>query len=262
MSLLGSLIALKQNNMKIKKIYSWLIKDSLGLNKKWWHRFLKVIFIVSLISLAIATIVSLVNSYPSIVNEWNYSSTITGKLNSSDYSGKIVQINQLYGEEEIISDNDIYANDYFPNLNDKELLLPYSSPIFSTDMESFCSNKLDKQIKEIAEENDINLFSTINPTVKTLSPNIEAFILYLNTNDIRCAMVDSYTMENDDGTTYKYTFLRPVDTSEYSIYKYKNNFTGFLSTIFLGLIVFFVYFFVVIFVYNKIILYIIYGNKK
>jgi hypothetical protein len=187
---------------------------------------------------------------------------VSGKLNSSDYTGKIVSINELYSEEEIISDSDLYTDGYFPNLKDKDLLLPYSSPVFVADTKSFCSDKLDKQIKEIANKNDIKLFSTTNPTLNTLSNNIDAFTSYLYQNNIKCVMVDSYSVENDNGSTSRYTFLRPIDTYKYIIYKYENNFIGFIFAIFISLIGLLAYTFVVVFVYNKIILYIIYGNKK
>lgn len=245
-----------------KKISTWLLRDSIELNKKWWHRFLKVLFILSIISLAIYTTVLLVNSYPRIVNQWNYVNSLSGKLNSSNYSGKIVSINDLYSENEVVSESDIYTNDYFPNLKNKDLLFPYSSPVFVEDTQSFCSDKLDKQIKEIADENNIKLFSTTNPTVNTLSTNIDAFTLYVNKNNIECAMIDSYSIENDDGVTSKYTFLRPVDIYKYNIYKYENNFSGFILSIFISLIGLLLYTFVVLFIYNKIILYIVYGNKK
>lgn len=246
----------------MKKITKWLFREDLDLKSRWWHRFLKVLFILSVISLAIYAVVFLVNSYPSIVNQWSYANTVSGKLNSSDYTGKIVSINELYNDEEIISDSDLYTDEYFPNLKDKELLLPYYPPIFVVDTESFCSDKLDKQIQEIASNNNIKLFSTTNPTLNTLSTNIDAFTSYLSQNNIKCVMIDSYSIENDNGTTSQYTFLRPVDIYKYIIYKYENNFIGFIFAILISLIGLLVYTFIVLFVYHKIILYIIYGNKK
>lgn len=244
-----------------KKISSWLLRDSLELNKKWWHRFLKVLFIVSIISLTIYTITLLTDAYPRIVNQWDFTNTLAGKLNSDNYSGKIVKVNQLYNEEEIISDSDIYTKDYFPNLKDKDYLLPFS-PIFLEDVESFCSNKLDKQIKEIANKNDIKLFATTNPTLNTLSNNIDAFTSYVYNNNIKCVMVDSYSVENENEITSKYTFLRPVDIYKYNVYSYENNFIGFILDIVLSIIGLLLYIFIILFIYNKIILYIIYGNKK
>lgn len=245
-----------------KKIKIWLLKDSLELNKKWWHRFLKVLFVMSIISLTIYVIILLANSYPRIVNQWNFADVLSGRLSKSDYSGKILSVKQLYNDEEIISDSDIYTKDYFPNLKDKELLLPYFPPIFLEGTESFCSNKLDEKIKGIASENNIKLFSTTNPTLNTLSNNIDAFTSYLYNNNIKCVMVDSFSVENDNRETSKYTFLRPVNIYEYNVYRYENNFMGFILDIILSIIGLLLYIFVVLFIYNKIILYIIYGNKK
>jgi hypothetical protein len=252
---------MKTINNTYKKISAWLLRDRLELNKKWWHRFLEVLFIISIISLAIYAVIYLVNSYTSIVNRWSYSNNVSGKLNSSNYAGKIVSINELYNDKEIISDNDLYTNGYFPNLKNKELILP-NHPLFLADGKSFCSNKLDKQIKEIATENDIKLYSTINPTRNTLSTSIDAFTSYLYIHDIKCVVVDSYSIENDNGVTTKYAFLRPVDTYNYIIYKYENKFFDFILYILMTIIGLLLYTFVILFIYKKIILYIIYGNGK
>lgn len=246
----------------MKTIFTWFLRKDLVLKNKWWHRFLKVLFVLSIISLTIYVFILLSNGYPRIVNEWNFVNSVNGKLNSSNYSGKIIPIKQLYSDEEIISDSDVYTKGYFPNLKDKELLLPYYPPIFLEDIESFCSDKLDEQIKEIAGENNIKLFSTTNPTLNTLSNNLNAFASYLYNNNIKCVMVDSFSVENDNKETSKYTFLRPVNTYEYNIYRYENNFMGYILSIIFSIIGVFFYIFIVLFIYNKIILYIIYGNKK
>ncbi|MFA5777982.1 MAG: hypothetical protein WC870_00600 [Candidatus Paceibacterota bacterium] len=245
----------------MKKIINWLFGGDLDLKNKWWHRFLKVLFIISVISLTIYVITLFANSYPRIVNQWNFVDVLSGRLSKNDNSGKILSMRQLYNDEEIIGDSDIYTKDYFPNLKDKDYLLPFS-PIFLEDTESFCSNKLDKQIIDIVNKNNIKLFSTTNPTLNTLSTNIDAFNSYLYNNDIKCVMVDSYSVENENGITSKYTFLRPVDIYKYNVYRYENNFIGFILDIILSIIGLLLYIFIVLFIYNKIILYIIYGNKK
>lgn len=244
-----------------KKIKDWLVRDDLELDKKWWHRFFKILFILSIITLVIYMATLLINSYSRIVNQWDYVNTLTAKLNSSDYSGSVVSMKELYGEQEIISDSNVYTNNYFPSLENKDLLLPIS-PIFLENVESFCSDKLDRQIKEIVSKNEINLFSTTNPSFDKLSNNIEEFNNYVGINDINCVMIDSFSFENKDEVIVNYTFLRPVDIHDYVIYKYKNNFVGFIFNILISVIGVLLYIGSILFIYNKIILYIIYGNKK
>lgn len=244
----------------MKKISNWLFNNNLELNKKWWHRFFKVLFIITVVSLTIFIIILLINSYSRIVNQWNYVDTVTARLNSSNYSGKIVSIKQLYSNDEVISTiNDVYTKGYYPNLNNKKYLLPFSV-IFLDDTINFCSDKLDKQIREIASNNNIKLFSTTNPTLYSLSTDVNKFISNLGTT--KCVMIDSYSVENDNGTINKYTFLRPVDIYEYSIFKYKNNLIGYILAIIFSIIGLWMCVLMVQVIYYKIIMYIIYGNKK
>lgn len=250
---------MKKISFKIKK---WLSREDLNLKDKWWHRLFKVFFILSILFLFILVITFLNNSYSRIVHNWEFVNTVTGRLNSNDYSGKIISIKKLYSDNEIINDGDMYTKDYSFSLNDKDYLLPYYPPIFLENVESFCSDKLSAQAKEIAYTNNIKLFSTTDSSFERLFTDINRFTSYLNLNSIKCVMIDSYSITNDNGTMSKYTFLKPVDTYKYSIYKYQNNFLGFILNIILSIIGLILYTFVVLIIYNKIILYIIYGNKK
>lgn len=44
----------------MKKVFSWLFRDSLELNKRWWHRLIKVLFISIFCLAAIAIYISLI----------------------------------------------------------------------------------------------------------------------------------------------------------------------------------------------------------
>lgn len=243
------------------KIKNWLLRTDLELQKKWWHRLLKVIFTIAIIVQIGALATYLAYSYSSIVNQWRITETLPVRLNNIEYSSGVFPIRQLYAENEIIAEGNIYdQNYYFPDLENKESLLPFSS-IFLDSAENFCANELDKQIKSIALEKKINLFSPINSNFWGLLSDTDKFVKYIKENDIKCVMIDSYTIEDENGISSKYTFLKPIDTHDYYIYKYTDNFWEFILLAFLSIVGIFLGALITMFIYHKIILYIIYGSK-
>lgn len=242
----------------MKKIKSWLLRSDLELNKKWWHRLLKVIFIISIIILTIYFAYILINSYQETVNKWVFTDTITSRLKK--YPNKLISIHKIYNEQEIISEGNIYARGWYPNLKDKDYLLPVSI-IALKNGENYCSNDISRKIETITNQNNIKLFSTTNPTIKTLFPNINTFISYLNENSIKCVMIDSYTIEENNNNLV-YRFLRPIDTYNFSIYEYKSDLHIFIYQIIALIVFIFIYTIAILFMYYKVILYIIYGSKK
>jgi hypothetical protein len=146
-------------------------------------------------------------------------------------------------------------------LADKEYLQPFS-PIFLEDSESFCSDELYKHIGNVASTNNVKLFSNTNPTFERLYADIDVFSTYLKNNSygVKCVMLDSYTITNENDTTSTFPFLRPVETSDYSIYSYKDNFSGFVLYVLLTIAFFLFCILCTVLIYYKIILYIVYGK--
>lgn len=243
----------------MKKITNWILKSKTDLSKKWWHRFLKVLFVLTTIAFGIYLVTFLSNSYTQVVHQWNYVDTVSSRLSKAPYSGKIVSIKDLYKQNEVISED--YPSQMNLGLADKEYLQPFS-PIFLENSESFCSDELYKNIGNVAVTNDVRLFSNTNPTFERLYDDIDVFSTYLKNNSfsVNCVMLDSYTITNNNDTTSTFSFLRPVETSSYSIYSYKDNLSGFILYIVLSTVFFLFCILCTILIYYKIILYIVYGK--
>jgi hypothetical protein len=244
----------------MKKIIKWIFKSKVNLAEKWWHRFFKVLFVLIIVASTIYLVTFLSNSYSQIVHQWNYIDTLSGRLSKNAYTGKVFSISDLYESNEAISDD--YASGGW-SLEDKRYVEPLS-PLFLPEgqIQTFCSDSLSKHIENIAYINNIKLFSDTNPTAYKLYDDIDAFSTYLKNNSysVKCLFVDSFTMSNEDGTTSKLTFLRPENTSEYSIYRYENNFSGFILSVLLSAVFLLFCILGTMLIYYKVIMYIIYGR--
>lgn len=243
----------------MKKITNWIFKSKTDLSKKWWHRFFKVLFILAIIVSGISLATLLTNSYTQVVHQWSYVDTVSSRLSKEPYSGKVVSIQELYEQNEVISED--YPSQMNFGLTDKEYLQPFS-PVFLEDSENFCSDELYKHIDNVASANSVRLFSTTNPTFESLYANVDVFSTYLKNSSysVKCVMLDSYTITNNNDTTSTFTFLRPVETSDYSIYSYKDNLSGFILYVALSIVFFLFCILCTILIYYKIILYIVYGK--
>lgn len=245
----------------MKKIAYWIFKSKTDLSKKWWHRLFKVLFILGIVASGIYLITFLSNSYTQVVHQWSYVDSVSSRLSKVPYVGIVVSIHDLYGENEVVSEKRPYQMRV--SLADKEYLQPFS-PIFMDDgqSESFCSDELHKHIGTIAYTSNIKLYSTTNPTFESLYTDIDTFTTYLinNTYRVKCVMLDSYTITNENDTTTTFPFLRPVETSEYSIFSYKYNSSGFVLYALLFLVFFLFCILCTILIYYKIFLYIVYGK--
>ncbi len=248
--------------LSMKKINNWLFKSKVDLSKKWWHRLFKVFFIVAIIVFVIYLISFLSGSYSQVRNQWSFVDILSARLSKEPFSGKVVSIKDLYEKNEVISEEK-YPSKMSFSLADKSYLQPFSSMFLENGQsENFCSDELYTNISNIASTNNINLFSTTNPTFKTLYPDVDKFTTYLKNNayNIKCVMVDSYSITNENDKISTFTFLRPVETSAYSIYSYKDNLSGFILSIFFSIVVFLLCLLFTILIYYKVFLYIIYGK--
>lgn len=245
----------------MKKITNWIFKSKTDLSKKWWHRFFKVLFVLAIIVSGISLATLLTNSYTQVVHQWNYVDSVSSRLSKEPYTGRVVSIQDLYGQNEVISED--YPSQMNFGLADKEYLQPFS-PIFLEDSENFCSDELYDHIGNVASTNNVKLFSNTNPTFERLYSDVDVFSTYLKNNSysVKCVMLDSYTITNDNDTTSTFPFLRPVETSDYSIYSYKDNLSGFILYVLLSIVFFLFCILCTILIYYKVFLYIVYGKVE
>jgi hypothetical protein len=249
-----------------KKIVSWMFGSEIDLSTKWWHRFFKVLFVMTILTSAVLLIIFLSDSYNRIVHQWHYVESLSSRLGDSLYSNKVVPLKDLYGEDEVITDREQLRGTSF-NLADREYLQPYS-PIFLEDIQqskSFCSNELYEHIDDIASANDIKIFSTVEATPSRVYSDVDAFITYLENKflfDTNCVMLDRFTRYNDDDTTTMISFVRPVDTSRYIIYNYRYSLDRFIFMTLSSIAFFLFCILCTILIYYKVILYIVYGKVE
>lgn len=251
---------------KLHKIKTWILRDDLNLNNRWWHRFLKVVFVLCLVLYAVYLGSLLFDSYYRIVNRWEFKNVLAGRLSDSVHTGKVFAINDLLGDHEIISTLDqVYSKGGFsPSYEQRLMLNPYS-PMFvlsNPPVQTFCSDRLSDNIKDIAIKNNIRLFSEENPRVDRLTSSVDSFISYLSPFTMKCVMVDSFTIVNDNGSESKYVFLRPVNTYDYGIYKYEDGTLVLILAVVVGILAYIFSIFIALVLYYKVILYIVFGAKK
>ncbi len=245
----------------MKKIINWIFKSKIDLSKKWWHRLLKVLFFLLIIVSAISLISFLSNVYTKAVHQWNYVDGFSSRLGKPPFSGKVASINDLYGENEVISDE--FPSLMNSSLGNKQYLEP-SSPLFLKDgqTKTFCSDELYKHIADIASANSTNLFSKTDVTYEGLYADVDAFTKYLGTNSygVKCVMIDGFTITNEDGTPSIISFLRPIETYKYVIYSYEYNLVGFILGVLWSIALYLLFILCVLLLYYKVILYVIYGK--
>lgn len=254
---------------RLHKFKKWIIRDDLNLSNKWWHRFFKVGFIISIIALTGALVVDTFERYDTIINKWMYVESLSARLRNPVHTSKIFSIQQLYGPDEVITTFDrVYSYDnYSPGLGAKSLLFPLDAMFLlseDTKFKSFCSDQLDKHVETISRAENIRNFSSTNPTFINLYTDIGVFKDYLRINSysISCLTTNSYTIPDENGSEKVYAFLEPVETREYSIYKYESGILDLIFVIVLKIIALLAYILIMLLIYYKILLYIVFGSKK
>lgn len=245
----------------MRKIINWLSKSKVDLSKKWWHRFFKVLFFIAIVMFSIYVIKFLVNSYATVTHRWIYVDSISSRLDELSNSNKVYSITELYKDSEVISEESPSKLGW--GIKNKRNILPLS-PLFleGNQSETFCSDEIYKYVSNIASTNNIKYFSTTNPSLETLNTDINIFTAYLKNNsfDIKCVMLDSYTITNDNDTTTKFEFIRPVSTSDYHIYGYENKISNYILYSALTIVFLLLSILCLMLIYYKVILYIVYGK--
>jgi len=246
----------------IKKISDWIFKSKVDLSKKWWHRLLKVLFIILIIASSIYGAMIIVDSYADITHNWKYETSLSERLSDESFSGEVFSVNDLYSANEIISDEPSYSMNY--SLDDKKWLSPTDLLFAKDPEETFCSDELHNHASKIAEANNVYLFSNTTPSLNELYADVDVFTSYLISNSyrIKCLIIDRYSSYTAGSLDYKYTFLRPIDTFDYHIYEYENNLSEFILYVVGSILFSLIYILIAILIYYKAILYIIYGKFK
>jgi len=225
-------------------------RKDLNLKNKWWHRFLSVVF-VSLFILFTGYMVidSISTDYfrGGDVQQWKKTATLSERI-----TPEIKPINKLIKLDEKIGEGDKYSLNIEPTEYYKIVL-----------NDTYCSTKLSENYEKVIKERNINeLYLS-----RRMKVSPKTFEEYINKNNINCLIIDAYTTYDEKGQANgKLHFIEPDKTYQdnWSFYQKSTLKTViyFLEIIPIILISSFLFFSLILVIYYKIILYIIFGNKK
>lgn len=229
-------------------------RKDLNLENRWWHRLLSIVFI-SLFLIFIAYNVAIFSTADIFrggqIQQWNKNGALSERIVS-----EVKPISAFVEDGEKIGENEGTFT-----LNDRQG--EYYNGILN---DVYCSTELSNNLEHIKSERKVkNLF--IRNLFGTNDVPLETFTNYIKQNNIRCIIVDAYTTYDSSGQIDgKLSFLEP--TKEYqdnwSFYEKSpvNTAIYFLEMILTVIAISVVIFAIIILIYYKIVLYIIFGNDS
>ena len=225
-------------------------RKDLNLKKRWWHRLFLVIFILSFISILGNEIISYKDGLG--FQRWERTSTLNERIDT-----QLSSVEELLQKDEKISDSD---SPYVLNIKD----LPYDSFVLDN---VYCSNRIDDQIEMLMMNKGIDQLLIREVYGRYENIPLDDFKRYLKNNKINCVTTDSYTSFDPSGSaTRKLRFLEPDEKfqNEYAFYKPSTSQTilYLLGTSLLMLLAYGAIFGMIIVIYYKVLLYIVFGNQK
>lgn len=205
-------------------------RKDLNLGRKWWHRFLVVVFFLGLI-------ISVIKAFTSTLIHPSY---LIGKqvatLNSRLTSDLVVASNLVKPWE--IAGNSSFLPDTFWDNRSSEI---------------YCSREPSKYINEIQKITGVYTLYNANG-IKVSSP--KTFSDSLEESNSFCIIIDNFQNWNRG--------LRPRPMNDYSFYKtsFVENIKYHFSIILSNLSVILIASLLLLIIYYRIIIYIIYGKRK
>jgi hypothetical protein len=209
---------------KIKNIFNKIFRSDLGLNKYWWHRLVKIVFIVGIFYVAWLS-----------MSEFYY-----GRTKQVDTLG-----NRLTNNVQLAGDMLIYGEGFNGHISDS----------FGLNNGVYCSNNISNKIEEISNITKVNNYG--NPFVFEGGLSYEGLKKQLEKNNTVCITNDSV----QDG---EYRFLGDwslhmnINTSIDTRDSFQNSLWN-IRTMIIYLLMYIFSFYIF---YYKIFLYILYGGRK
>jgi hypothetical protein len=234
----------------MKKIKNWLYRKDINLSNRWWHRLLVVIFFISFF-----VILFLIFKNDSNITQWKRNDQIEKRLTT-----KLNSVESLLKEKERLS----YSVD--ESMSKQSVFLGFSNWFYEVKIgfnNIYCSKEIFSKFEEIKLNKQINEVETnILYIENDKSITFEKFMDKINEDNIKCLIVKYY----DDNSTFNLNHNKILSFEGIKDFE-KNYFSKisiintifyilirflFITLIFIGIIIF----------YYKVILYIIFGNKK
>lgn len=229
--------------------WSNFFRKDLNLKSRWWHRLLSVVFIFSFLGLVAYSII-LYSAFDMFrggyVQQWSKVAPLHTRI-----TAEIKPISSFLKVGEKIGENDrTYVLNYQPDEYYKIIL-----------NDVYCSTELSnnyEKVKNIKNVNELYIGGSSNRN----KVSSETFTDYIKQNGIKCLIVDYYTAPDDS----KVAFLKS-DKSYQDNWSFFEKSTAKTALYFFEMIpiilgISFIVFVVILAIYYKIVLYIIFGNKK
>lgn len=235
---------MKKITNKCKKISTWIFRDSLELGKHWWHRLIKVIFLSLFILVTIGSYIALIaNPSAGLLSKHNIlvKNTLyqfTENYKGEDYDNTIPKFFEQKGNFGLLVDNKIkYISEYSLG-------------------ESFCLKTPEKYLDGISKLMYTNLSLEAGksfPKEETQEWFSEEVIKNFYEDTTR----KCYFFDVDE-----YSDIKEVEHLSEKIINYRPNALFYLEAIVGVSLIALVSFILFALIYYRLILYIVYGNKK
>jgi len=216
-------------------------RTDLNLYGRWWHRFLFIIFIICFIALLGVSISSSVDDaqFP------KYSKV--GML-SERMDDKIRLIGDLVKPDEKIA---VYEHNLYGSYNGESFYSKNGG--WLSKQEYYCSKNISDNLEEVVAKTGINFFNNSTGFIQ-----LNEFAKYLSQNKANCVSVNSYNALDSSETRKKLMWgLEADDMAVWKVSIAKSIFSILQQIFFIVL-----GFLIVMVIYYKIVLYIIFGSKK
>lgn len=222
-----------------------ILRKDIDLKNKWWHRLLKVIFFILIAWLL----------YFIFFEGFGYKIRYE-KIESLNerIPNNLITIAELKKPGEVLSSYEPSP----PNYNGDS----FSSAI--DPKEFYCSNNLADNIELLMNKTGIKTLF-IRDIYGTNNVSLEVFSNYIKENNIKCLWTDSINVDYEKiyflGPS---TFFESDEYDNYYFYKISTSKTVMtvVSNLLLSSLIVIVLSFLIILIYNKVFLYIIYGKEK
>ncbi|MFA5132182.1 MAG: hypothetical protein WC444_02530 [Candidatus Paceibacterota bacterium] len=233
----------------MEKIKSWLFRESLELNKHWWHRLIKVIFISLFSIIAIASYISII-FYPDraffskhniVIKNTLYQ--FTENYNGEDSNNTIPTFFKQEGEFGLLVDGSIdYISEY---------------SLGKIEEGTFCVKNPEKYLEGISKV----LYSSY---LKTLSyEKAQATSLDIFSDVIKKQFNEDKSRKcYFHGISFYDQNLKDVTNLSSAIINFKPSIIFYVEATIIVPILAFISFLFYVLIYYRLILYIVYGNKK
>ena len=221
-------------------------RKDLNLSSRWWHRLFLVIFFISFVWALYATYDDLFSTSHPYIPQWKVVNSVDERITSA-----VKQIRELKMLNERVEERD---RSYALNSQDNSL---YD--------DIYCSNDLENRIADVQNKSGISTLF-IRDVYDSNDVSIETFANYIKDNNINYLIPDAYTQYDGNGQENgKLRFLEPIgpDSLFYKdlVFYEKSNFLTALYALKMFLLVI-VIFAVIVVLYYKIFLYIIFGINR